>query len=116
MRSQGIASVARALNQSTDHILEFFNVLRWELGFYVGCLNLRDHLVAKGQPLCFPQPLAPGEAMLSAHGLYDPCLSLSVKQAAVGNDVRADGKLLMMITGQTKAANRRSFEASALPN
>jgi len=30
-----------ALAQSTDHILSFFAILRTELAFYVGCLNLQ---------------------------------------------------------------------------
>jgi len=99
LRSRGIGLVARALAQSTDHILDFFGMLRSELGFYVGCLNLRDRLARKGEPICFPVPLASGKAMFSARGLYDPCLSLSVKPRVVGNDVSADGKLLVMMTG-----------------
>ncbi len=99
LRSRGISLVASALAQSTDHILDFFSMLRLELGFYVGCLNLRDRLARKGEPTCFPQPLALGKAMLSGRGLYDLCLSLIVKQRVVGNDVNADEKLLVMITG-----------------
>lgn len=37
--------------------------------------------------------------MLSGRGLYDLCLSLIVKERVVGNDVSADDKLLVMITG-----------------
>ena len=37
--------------------------------------------------------------MLSAEGLYDLCLSLNLKERVVGNDVHADGKWLVMITG-----------------
>ena len=37
--------------------------------------------------------------MLSARGLYDVCLALTTGQRVVGNDVDADGKLLVMITG-----------------
>ena len=77
IRSRGIGLVAAALAQSTDHILDFFSMLRLELGFYVGCLNLRDRLSRKREPLCFPVPLALGNAMLSGWGLYDPCLSLT---------------------------------------
>ena len=99
LRSRGIGLVAAALAQSTDHILDFFSMLRLELGFYVGCLNLRDRLARKREPLCFPVPLASGNAMLSGRGLYDPCLSLNVEQRVVGNDVNADDKLLVMMTG-----------------
>ena len=58
LKSQGISRVATALAQSTDHILSFFRMLRLELGFYVGCLNLRDQLVRKREPLCLPEPTA----------------------------------------------------------
>lgn len=51
LRSQGVSHVATALAQSTDHILSFFRMLRVELGFYVGCLNLSDRLVWKREPL-----------------------------------------------------------------
>jgi hypothetical protein len=102
LRGRGIGLVAGALGQSTDHILSFFRMLRSELGFYIGCLNLRDRLAGKGEPICFPEPFAAGKAILSGRGLYDLCLSLSVKERVVGNDVTADDKLLVMITGANR--------------
>jgi len=102
LRGRGIGLVAGALGQSTDHILGFFSMLRSELGFYVGCLNLRDRLAVKGEPICFPEPLPAGKAILSGRGLYDLCLSLSVKERVVGNDVGAEDKLLVMITGANR--------------
>jgi DNA mismatch repair ATPase MutS len=102
LRGRGISLVAAALGQSTDHLLSFFRMLRSELGFYVGCLNLRDRLGGKGEPICFPEPFATGKAILSGRGLYDLCLSLSVKERVVGNDVTADGKSLVMITGANR--------------
>jgi hypothetical protein len=102
LRGRGISLVAGALGQSTDHILSFFGMLRSELGFYVGCLNLRDRLARKGEPICFPEPFAAGKAILSGRGLYDLCLSLSVEERIVGNNVSADDKLLVMITGANR--------------
>jgi MutS domain V len=102
LRGRGISLVASALAQSTDHILSFFAMLRVELGFYAGCLNLRDRLARKREPICFPEPLASGQATLCARGLYDLCLSLNVKERVVGNEVSAAGKLLVMITGANR--------------
>jgi DNA mismatch repair ATPase MutS len=99
LRGRGINLVANAAAQSADHILSFFTMLRVELGFYVGCLNLRDRLAAKGEPTCFPVPDAPGEPTLSARGLYDVCLTLSIDARVVGNDLDADNRRLVMITG-----------------
>ncbi len=54
LRGRGINIAANALAQSTDHILSFFTMLRRELGFYVGCLNVHDVLMVKAEPLCRP--------------------------------------------------------------
>jgi hypothetical protein len=102
LRNRGIGHVAVALAQATDHMLSFFSMLRLELGFYVGCLNLRDKLTRKGDPICFPDPLPVGKAMLSCRGLHDVCLSLSMNDRVVGNDVSADDKALVMITGANR--------------
>ncbi len=99
LRGRGINLVANAAAQSADHILSFFSMLRAELGFYVGCLNLRERLAAKQEPTCFPVPDAPGEPTLSARDFYDVCLSLSVEARVVGNDLDADNRRLVMITG-----------------
>jgi DNA mismatch repair ATPase MutS len=114
IRNRGIGVVARALAQSTDHILDFFSMLRLELGFYVGCLNLHDRLAKKGEPTCFPTPLASGKAMLSARALYDPCLSLSMEQRAVGNDLNADNKLLVMMAGASRGGKSTLLRAIGL--
>jgi hypothetical protein len=99
LKGRGIALAAIALAQSTDHILSFFSLLRSEMGFYIGCLNLRDRLARKGEPTCFPEPLPSGTAVLTSRGLYDICLSLSIDERVIGNDLSADDKALVMITG-----------------
>lgn len=99
LRGRAINETANVLAQSADHVLSFFTQLRTELGFYIGCLNLHTRLVEKGEPLCFPEPLSAGGPLLSARGLYNPCLSLTVNGRVVGNDLEADGKSLVMITG-----------------
>jgi len=87
MRGRVISLVASALAQSTDHILSFFSMLRSELGFYVGCLNLRDRLARKGEPICLPEPLASGKAMPSGRGLYDVCAN-ELWRRLVSTDLR----------------------------
>jgi len=99
LRDRGINLVANALAQSTDHILSFFKMLRTELAFYVGCLNLYEQLAKMGEPMSFPVPLPPRERRHSFRGLYDVCLALIMKQKIVGNDVNADSNNLVIITG-----------------
>jgi hypothetical protein len=99
LRGRGIALVADALAQSTDHILDFLAGLRAELGFYVGCLNLHEALAACGGTTCLPAPAPAGSAILHAAGLYDVPLTLQLGTRAVGNDLEADGKSLAILTG-----------------
>jgi hypothetical protein len=101
LRDRGVSQVAIALAQSTDHILSFFTMLRTELGFYVSCLNLRDRLAATGQATCFPA-VSSGEPVLSGRGLYDVALALTTDDEVVGNDLDADGRLLVMVTGANR--------------
>ncbi|MGI8576711.1 MAG: MutS-related protein [Nocardioidaceae bacterium] len=117
LRGLGINLVANAVAQSTDHILSFFNMLHSELGFYVGCLNLYEQLAEQGEPTCFPEPMPLGEPVLSCEGLCDASLSLTLRARVVGNDVSADGKSLVMITGANqggKSTFLRSVGAAQL--
>jgi DNA mismatch repair ATPase MutS len=99
LKGQGMNLAANALAQSADHILAFFRMLRCELAFYVGCGNLHQRLAAMGEPASFPVPVVEGKSVLAARGLYDPCLALQAGERVVGNDVDADGKRLIIVTG-----------------
>jgi DNA mismatch repair ATPase MutS len=97
-RSRALNLVANAAAQSADHVTSFFTMLRAEAGFYVGCLNLHDRLSAAGVPVSFPEPSPPGPARFSCQDLRDASLALCTDRV-VGNDVQADGKPLVIITG-----------------
>ncbi|MEW6138785.1 MAG: DNA mismatch repair protein MutS [Thermodesulfobacteriota bacterium] len=99
LRDRGIALVADAVAQAADHIDSFFNMLRTELAFYIGCLNLSERLAQLGMPISFPVPVDSSQRRYSCQGLYDVCLALNNKGKIVGNDVNADNKVLVIITG-----------------
>lgn len=99
LRGRGINLAANALAQSTDHILSFFTMLKTELGFYIGCINLHEHLVKKGEPTCTPSVLSSDSLQLFAQGLYEVCLSLRLEHRVVGNELCANGRSLVIITG-----------------
>jgi hypothetical protein len=114
LRDRGINLVANALAQSTDHILSFFSMLRTELAFYVGCLNLHGRLVAKGEPVSFPKPLPAGGRRHRFTGLYDVCLTLCMERRVVGNAVNADGKSLVIITGANQGGKSTFLRSMGL--
>ena len=99
LTSRGINLVANAAAQSADHIGSYFTMLRFELGFYVSCLNLADRLAAKAVPITTPAPTEPSMLTFSCADLRDACLELQSPDPVVGNDVQAEGKSLVIITG-----------------
>jgi DNA mismatch repair ATPase MutS len=102
LENRGINLAANALGQSTDHILSFFKMLRTELGFYMGCLNLHERLAQKGEPMCFPVPMPSHQRGHSFRGLYDVCLTLNMEQRVVGNEGNADHRNLVIVTGANR--------------
>jgi hypothetical protein len=99
LRDQGISLVANAAAQSADHVLSFLVMLRTELAFYLGCVSLQRQLAQKGVPVCFPNPTPSGARRHSCVRLCDVCLAIRLERGVVGNDVDADGKNLVVITG-----------------
>jgi MutS domain V len=99
LTSRGTNLVANAAAQSADHLRSYFTMLRGELGFYVGCLNLAGRLAAKATPTCVPEPAPLAAAAFGGTDLRDAGLELRSPGVVVGNDVLADGRPLVIITG-----------------
>jgi len=116
IRGRGINLVANSVAQSADHVKSFFTMLRLELAFYLCCVNLHGILVGKREPVCFPQPLAAGRLTLTAEGIYDVCLTLHLENPVVGNEVKADGKSLVMITGANQGGKSTLLRSLGVAN
>lgn len=99
LRTRGTALVATAVGQSASHISSFFTMLRYELAFYLGGIRLYDQLIGRNVPTTYPQPVAVGKRTLQATGLQNIALALRQDQGVVSNDVDANGKDLLIITG-----------------
>ncbi len=114
LRDRALTLASDALAEAAKHILHFFTALRVELAFYVGCLNLQEQLAARGLPVCRPQPRAPGSQSLTASGLYDPCLGLHSPARIQGNDLAADGRPLIFITGANQGGKSTFLRSAGL--
>jgi MutS domain V len=99
LNSRAVNETANSLAQSADHVKGYFELLRAELAFYLGCLSLREQLIARGRPVCYPLPAAVGSGRFDTSGLYDVSLALTLDGPVSGNDVAADGRRLIMVTG-----------------
>jgi MutS domain V len=99
LRDRGLGLAADALAKSAEHIGSFFHMLQIELAFYIGCLNLRERLIQLSAPFAFPLAGEFSPPRFSSLDLYDVSLALSMNKRPVGNDVKADGKSLIVVTG-----------------
>jgi DNA mismatch repair ATPase MutS len=98
-RGRAINEATNALAQATEHIECFFAMLRRELAFYIGCLNLADKLHELGMPTCIPDLQSMESTDRSWQGLYDISLALTKDKAVVENNLDAKDKQLYIITG-----------------
>lgn len=101
LQNRGLGLISDALSESAEHVFSFLKVLAAELAFYLGCLNLHQALSKIHEITAFPVPSAEPRTF-SCRDLRDACLALTMKQPAVGNDVDADGKQLVVITGANR--------------
>jgi DNA mismatch repair ATPase MutS len=99
IKGMGINSAANALAQATEHVEYFFGMLRRELAFYIGCINLKEQVDELNHKFAFPTPLNSSERQHKFSGLYDICLALTIKKEISGNSLNADNKNIMIITG-----------------
>ncbi len=99
LKDRGLNYAADALAQAANHVDEFFDTLRNELAFYIGCLNLYEELQKLNLPMAMPEPCLPTSNILKFQGLCDACLALTAGTAVVSNDLNADNKDLVIITG-----------------
>ena len=114
LRNRGINLVANAVAQSAEHIDSFLKLLRVELAFYIGCLNLSEALTQLEASFSFPEPEPLTQRQHSFTGLYDICLALTMQQKIIGNDVKADGKALFIITGANQGGKSTALRSIGL--
>jgi hypothetical protein len=99
LAGRAINDIANTVTQSADHVQGFFGRLHTELGFYLGCVNLHERLARSGVPTCFPVPAPIGAPQFWCRDLRDLGLCLTTNKTVIGNDVEAEAKSLIVITG-----------------
>ena len=99
LKDRGANHLANVLAQAADQIREFFQRLRTELAFYIGCLNLRARLTQMDAHLCLPLALPSADRRHFFTGLYDVSLALQLGRTVVTNDVTMSGKNIIIVTG-----------------
>jgi hypothetical protein len=113
LQNAGLGLISDALFDAAKEVLGFITATRAELAFYVAALNLYDQLAAIGESVCFPE-IADGLAGFHCRDLRDPSLALTLGRRPVGNDVDADGRPLLVITGANRGGKSTFLRSAGL--
>ncbi|MEB3797839.1 MAG: hypothetical protein G5Z42_03325 [Caldisphaeraceae archaeon] len=100
MKNKALKKASKVLNKSLENVIEFFNMLKEELAFYIGCANLYERLNAIEVPITFPRPL--DEEAIEFQDLYNTTLLLMIGKGVVPNSLKANQKELFIITGANR--------------
>ncbi len=90
-RDRATSEATSILKQAAKSLEDFMSMLRNELAFYVGCINLMDKMRELSMPVCVPDMLSSDSNERVWQGLYDVSLALTKEAAVVGNDLSAKG-------------------------
>lgn len=116
-QDRAINEVTNALAQAAEHLASFFDVLRSELAFYVGCLNLTELMKQYGMYTCLPELTEADGRTRIWEGMFDISLVITKKSAVTANNLTAEGKKLFIVTGANqggKSTFLRSFGQAQL--
>jgi MutS-like protein len=111
LENRGMREIAGVLAHASNHVKAFFTALRTELAFYVGALNLSDALDQASAPLATPTLASSGELDFSSEDLYDVALALALGRAPVPNNLAAEHKPLVLITGANQGGKSTLLRA-----
>lgn len=99
MEDAALVHILRLINHFNDSILEYFEMLCTEAGFYLACTNLYSMLKKLNAVVTFPVSYECEKRDLVFEGLFDLSLFINEKKNLVSNDLNAIDKCLFIITG-----------------
>ncbi|MFT4297449.1 MAG: hypothetical protein QM582_18765 [Micropruina sp.] len=98
LRNDALAGLALTMDAAGAELAGFFAQLRWETGFYLGCLQLHRRLTASGVAICWPEPAPAGDELV-VEGLSGLSLAVRDGAAPVPNGLAGPRVRLAVITG-----------------
>lgn len=111
IRDTAVNEAANALAQANDHMLAFFRQLCAELAFYLGCARLEETLRTLGVGVCRPVASSATTRQLRARGLVEVGMALRQGTGVVANDLDADGRSPIVVTGANRGGKTTLMRA-----
>ena len=101
LRNSGLRLISDAVYQSAEHVLDFLKHCGWNSPSILAASNLKEQLDRIGESISFPEASEDGQRF-RCRNLRDVCLALTMGRTVVGNDVDANGKPFVVITGANR--------------
>lgn len=98
MEEAGLFHILKIYDDYIKDLINFFDSLRYQSGFYVGCLNLYDRTEQFFTDTCMPK-VVEGKHAFHMDGLYDMVLAIDLRRLPVCNDLEMKDMDLVVITG-----------------
>jgi DNA mismatch repair ATPase MutS len=99
IKNRALKKTSFIITNAAKNIMEFYNDIKSESGFYLSAVNLFNKIGLKNGKICFPVPL--NDMKTSFNGLYDLGLFLSTESKVITNDINSDAELFI-ITGTNR--------------
>ncbi len=99
LQNPALQIIADVVSDAAGQVQDFFAQLRTQLAFYLGCVTLHRRLTRDHVPVCLPTVHPPGAPRLRSTGLRDVGMCLADGRPVVGNDLDAEGRSLIIVTG-----------------
>lgn len=99
LRDAGLSQISRILRQVNEKTLAYLKSFRYDIGFYVGCINLYLKLHEYNVPISFPKPKDMKSRNFAFCNLVDVSLAIENNCCPVGNSMDLDDCRLLIVTG-----------------
>ena len=110
-RDKAINETANVLAKVAENFQQFFEELKYELAFLVGCISLYENQDLLKLPTCFPNLLPQDETSIDIKEIYDISLSIYKKENIVVNNLNSKDKALFIITGANQGGKTTFLRA-----
>jgi DNA mismatch repair ATPase MutS len=99
MEAAGLVHIMKLYQNFIKDMLSYFENLRSQIAFYIGCANLHNRLTQLHIPVSMPYVNNEDMKGFKFRGLYDMSMAIYNREQPVTNDLETEDLLLFLITG-----------------
>lgn len=111
IKNKALNKASTYLSEAAENIRSFFIELQKQIAFYIGSINLYNYIKNIDGNLCFPEIENNKHFFIKAEELYDLSLSITKKQKIISNNINAENKDIIIITGANQGGKTTTLRS-----